>query len=830
MNFNTNTNTNSSKDENENNLKKDNFNYHNSEEYSSSSSLTSKDKDKPTKNETFNFINNNNNNNNNNKIEEKTKVVYGEEKTTKLILKALYNSKTRWDNYTNSEGPTIAMGLDSLRKGMRNAYERDVKIRYIAEITKHNINYCKELMKIADVRHIDNAKGGMAVNETEYIATAHLQEAKPVSHLIYSNVKEIVEQQQLVFESLWINAIAAEQRIKEIEEGYERIETKVLENWEDIYSKIKSLTENSEEILVCSNIGLLKLVYNSLFDIYQKILDKYDRGYHRGIRWITSINCKEDVEVARLFMDIGIKIRNIKNLPPLNYLISDKLFFSNIENFNDFNERKVFSNMLVSNDNLYVNHHRTIFEDLWKNGIDAIDVIDDVERGLDPERIEVISRSSNAEIVYLDLLKSANNEIMLIFPTVNAYIRQHKIGVLNLITDAVINRNIKVRVLVPKNKNVIQLIEQIKNKSLSPNDNNNNVNNIEFRYIHQLSGTQSTILIIDRKVSLVMELKDDTKDTFYEAIGLSTYSNSKAGVFSYISIFENLWKQTELYQKLEKANERLKENERLQKDFIHIAAHELRNPLQPILGSSEILKSIVNQKGSGNLEEKEVLVNKVKVNEILEIIVRNTKRILRLTSDVLDITKIETNSFILHKEIVDLRLFLIDYLNDYKNQLKNNTEIEFIYPMKNNHDNKVKYTPSGNSFSKLNNIENEDNGEIFTGEVDKSRIYQVISNLLDNAFKFINENGTIYINIKKSTINKQQNAIITIKDNGRGIDLDIMPRLFTKFTTKSEKGTGTGLGLFISKNIIEAHGGEIWGENNKDEKGAKFSFSLPLLT
>ena len=815
MNFKTNINTDSKGEkekENNNSLNKNISDYNNSEECSS---LTSKDKH-------YNSYKN--------KTEEKTIIVYGEDKTTKLILKALHNSKDKWDNYANSEGPTIAMGLESLRKGMRNAYERGVKIRYISEITKHNINYCKELMKIANVRHLDNAKGGMAVNEIEYIATANLQEAKPVSHLIHSNVKEIVEQQQLVFESLWINAISAEQRIKEIEEGYERIETKVLDNWEEIHNKIKSLTENSEEILICSNTGLLKLVYSSLFDVYQKILDKYDKGYHRGIRWITSINCKEDIEVVKLFMDIGIKIRNIKNLPPLNYLISDKLFFSNIENINDIQERKVINNMLISNDNLYINQYRTVFEDLWKSGIDATDILYDIERGLDPERIEVISRSTNAESVYLDLLKSANNEIMLIFPTINAFIRQHKIGVLNSIIYAAINRNIKARILVPKNKDVVNLIEQIKNKSFSSKINNNNNTNIEFRYIHQLSGSQTTILIMDRKISLVMELKDDTKDTFCEAIGLSTYSNSKAGVFSYVSIFENLWKQTELYQELESANERLKENERLHKDFIHIAAHELRNPLQPILGSSEILKSIVNKNGSGNPEEKEVVVNKDKVNEILDIVVRNTKRILRLTSDVLDITKIETNSFILHKEIVDLKLFLIDHLKDYKNQLKNNTDIELTYTNNNNHDKKVKYTASGISFSKSNNIENEDNEEIFTVEVDRSRVYQVISNLLDNAFKFINENGTVYINIKKSLINKQQYAIITIKDTGHGIDLDIMPRLFTKFATKSEKGTGTGLGLFICKNIVEAHGGKIWAENNKDANGAKFSFSLPLLT
>lgn len=140
-------------------------------------------------------------------------VVYGEDKTTELILRTLNNAKDRWDNYADSQGPTIAMGVEQLRKGMRQAYERGVKIKYLSEITNHNINYCKELMKIAEVRHVDNAKGGMAVSEDEYIATAKLQEAKPVSHLIYSNVMELVEQQQHVFKSLWINAIPATQRI-----------------------------------------------------------------------------------------------------------------------------------------------------------------------------------------------------------------------------------------------------------------------------------------------------------------------------------------------------------------------------------------------------------------------------------------------------------------------------------------------------------------------------------------------------------------------------------------------------------------------------------------
>ena len=123
-----------------------------------------------------------------------------------MILKVLSNTSVKWDNYTNSQGPSIGMGVDPIRKGFKDANKRGVKIRFITEINNNNLQYCQEFMKIAELRHIDNAKGGMAVTEKEYIATANLQEAQPVAHLIYSNVMEIIEQQQEVFESLWDKA------------------------------------------------------------------------------------------------------------------------------------------------------------------------------------------------------------------------------------------------------------------------------------------------------------------------------------------------------------------------------------------------------------------------------------------------------------------------------------------------------------------------------------------------------------------------------------------------------------------------------------------------
>jgi signal transduction histidine kinase len=108
-------------------------------------------------------------------------------------------------------------------------------------------------------------------------------------------------------------------------------------------------------------------------------------------------------------------------------------------------------------------------------------------------------------------------------------------------------------------------------------------------------------------------------------------------------------------------------------------------------------------------------------------------------------------------------------------------------------------------------------------EADKDRISQVISNLLANAVKFTNE-GVIRIAAEKNN----GEILVSIKDTGTGVDPEILPRLFTKFVTKPETG-GTGLGLFISKSIVEAHGGRIWAENNTDGKGATFYFSLPLI-
>ncbi|HKR72619.1 MAG TPA: HAMP domain-containing sensor histidine kinase, partial [Candidatus Nitrosocosmicus sp.] len=749
---------------------------------------------------------------------ERTEVIYGTEDTTKRILEVLSSTAKKWDNYTNSQGPSIGMGVNPIRKGFKEAYERGAIIRFITEINSSNLHYCEEFMKIAQLRHIDSAKGGMAVTEKEYIATANLQEAQPVAHLIYSNVMEIVEQQQEVFESLWDKAIPAEERIREIKEGYQRISTKVIDNWNEIYKNISNLAETSEEVLICSDTNMLRLAYQSLFNVYQKIMDKYEKKFHGGIRWIVSVNGNEDIELVRLFMDIGIKIKSIKSLPIINFLVTNKILLSHVENKDGTTTNDVpIKMMLSSTDPFHINYYTSIFEDLWENGIDAKDIIKDIDMGYDPERIDILSKSKNVHNLYETIVRSSKKEIMIIFPSAGAFIRQHRAGLVSSIFESVKNNNIKLKALVPSDHRISKIIQELKaDKGLL----NLEFVDMEFRVIESFLETKSTVLIVDKRISLVMELKDDSKDTFYDAIGLSTYSSSKAGVLSYVLFFENLWNQTEISMKLKKANKKLKETEGIQNDFIHVAAHELKNPLQPILLMSDVIKSILNQDELQD-DKGDIKVNKAHLNELLDIIIRNTQKISKLTNNVLDITRIESNSLRLERELTDIRKFISESIFDFNNQLNidNNK-----YSINNDTiDEKLKSNCKrlmllGEGIENSSNRSYPEIQNYYHAEIDKSRILQVLTNLIDNALKFTELNDQITIIMDKLRANDIDFMKITVKDTGKGIDSEILPKLFSKFATKSENGTG--LGLYICKNIIEAHGGQIWAQNNSDEKGA----------
>jgi two-component system sensor histidine kinase VicK len=542
-------------------------------------------------------------------VTEKTEILTNPEDIDRVIHQTFSNILHNYGTCIDASGPTVVMSIESMKKRLIAAHARGIKIKFVTEITKDNLPYCKQMMELGEMRHLDGVQGNFGVSETEYLASATLDREKLVPLLIHSNVKQIVKQQQYIFETLWNKAIPAEQRIEEIELGKEH-----------------------EFLEVCPD---------------------------------------------------GIK----------------------------------------------------------------------------------------AAQVYSQFAGLVQSEALLILPSSKALQRQYDIGILQKLVDAAAKTKAVVRIICPLDKDNAKIAEWLSDTG-GPT-------------IQLLNGdgSDSTVFVVDGRLLFRAELKSDQAEKFSDATGYAVYSNSKPTVNSFKSFFEMLWNSRLLAEKL-------KEADMLQREFIHIAAHELRTPIQPILGMAEMIESNLQEKRDGSSSP-------IKPEEI-KMIARNARRLQRLSEDILDIARIESNSLTLHKSLFNLKDVLTLLVDDCKKQIQmDGREVKVI------HEQPI-----------------DDNIELYA---DKERIMQVLGNLLSNALKFTKQ-GTITIWTEQSDDKSQ--LTVKVIDTGLGIDDTLLMRLFTKFATKSDKGTG--LGLYISKSIVEAHGGKIWAENNTDGRGATFTFTLPI--
>jgi signal transduction histidine kinase len=531
--------------------------------------------------------------------------------------------------------------------------------------------------------------------------------------------------------------------------------------------------------------------------LYEPILSSLVSLKKRGIkiRFVTEVipynipYCKKLTEIGELRHLDGIRT---------NFGIADgkQILLHGVSK-----EKDPLSQAILTSVQGLVEAQQYMFENLWNKAIPEIQKIKEIVEGIKPDVIETVTDPAKIQSLYLDLLRSTTKEIMLIIPTVNTMNHQTDVGVFALLKEIVQdhndnnNKNIDIRILAPlqknnehHNMNLFQQQEKEHNNLLSSYLFSSNP--IQFRNMETDSTTKYIIAIIDE--SLVMEIRDDTRNTFADSMGFATYSNSRATVLSYVSIFESSWKQSELGKKL-------KESEELQKDFVHIAAHELKNPIQPILGLSSLLMKTTPT------DEKEY-------QNIIKIINRNAKKLIQLTNDILDVTKIETNNLNLQMEIFNLDDLISDIVEDYNNELYNeNIKLEYEFLFSKRTDDNYKYQVTGEKILK------KEINPIYI-LADRTRITQVLTNLLNNAIKFISTYGIIKIIVEaEAKYDDGKRVHIKVKDTGSGIDSSIIHHLFSKFTTKS-KG-GTGLGLYISKRIIESHSGSICANNNENEKG-----------
>ena len=539
---------------------------------------------------------------------ERTEIFYGSEDAMKILLQAMRNVKKETVTCSDAQSAGFSMTVEPVRQGFIDFKKRGVKIRSITEITKENLEYCKQLENYVQLRHLGGVRGNFAVSETEYVATAIINEKEPVTETIYSNAKVILEQHRYFFETLWNKAIPAEQRIRELEQGIE------------------------------------------------------------------------------------------------------------------------------------------------------------------PEFLEVITDGGRAAQLIVEFAKSVKREAQLLLPQPMTMERAKKLGIWDFLIEAA-NNGAQIQVISPITTTNEHLAKEITARA----------QNIKI-----LPGPVSTpgMFIVDNKRYFRSEEKDPDASEAADAISVMIYSNNISGVESFRSLFEILWQQLEMYEKLNAQYT-------MQREFINIAAHELRTPIQALLGITDLVESKVDSSGSSSSEKVELS------KADIEMMMRNVSRLERLSANILDASRIESKTLKLKKEFFDLNQKVLHVIDDVKMSLRRGTNNITII--------------SNTMIDKL---------EVYA---DKTRIFQVLSNLIRNAIRFSNEEGaTITVNIGQ----KEGHAVVEVRDNGRGIDPQIMPTLFTKFATKSHQGIG--LGLYISKSIVEAHGGMIWAENNKDGKGATFTFTLPI--
>ncbi|HET9357616.1 MAG TPA: HAMP domain-containing sensor histidine kinase [Nitrososphaeraceae archaeon] len=481
----------------------------------------------------------------------------------------------------------------------------------------------------------------------------------------------------------------------------------------------------------------------------------FEDAKRRGVRllYITEIT-KENLAYCKQLMPMVDELRHLDGIKG-NFYISESGYLAPAT----FHEKgKPASQIIYSNVKELIDHQKYVFDSFWDKAIAAEQRIREIEEGREPDFYEVITDNEKASQTLIDLAISVKREALFFLPNSKAMVRLDRIGIIDYTIKASQNGAI-VKIICPLSDENSQIVKRISEGAPQ---------------VQVLNGNNSPygMYIVDSERFLRAELKQPEAEMFSEAIGLVVYSNRRITVDSFKSIFELLWNERTLV-------EELKRTDSMQKEFINIASHEMKTPTQAIMGFSEILE-----------------VYPEKSKEMIEAIKRNARRLHRLTNDILDVTRIESQTLKLVKEKVNINEKILNVINDVKNQIQNPDKLKIM-------------------FSEL--------AEPVYVQADKTRLYQVISNLLTNAIKFTKE-GTISISVDVNNNNNE--LIVTVKDSGEGIDSVIMPRLFKKFATRSE--VGTGLGLYISKNIIEAHGGKMWAENNSNGKGAIFSFSLPI--
>ncbi len=516
------------------------------------------------------------------------------------------------------------------------------------------------------------------------------------------------------------------------------------------------------------------------------------RNLGKRVRYVTNIE-NVNLESCKKMSKI-VELRHLDNIQG-GIIINDFEYLSLLESRNvDPDSTPIH---IYSKNKWLVEQQQLIFDMLWEKAIPAKIRIKQIEQGLERDVCELITDENNIIIKYEQALNSLTKELCIFYSLSDEDVSHERIG--QKISE-IINYASK-----SKSKDIKIVVIVLTNSSSSRTDPLTEFNQIKhnydvrIKYMNKESANSPLsrdlmILTVDRKELFISEMKsfeEKYRSIFENDVNFTIHSNNRSIVSTYVSILEMLWRQDELYKKSEMAITQLKIQEKLQKEFVHNFANGLRNPLQPILGFSEIL---LEKKGDFN-----------KYSDIIEIINACAQKLAKHVNNMIDITEIENDTFMLNKENFDLVKLIREITEQLKKNILSNSKKNF------------------NIFTNVSDL------IIYA---DKNRIKFTIENVIANAID-IPDAKNIKIFVEKTSSSSRQNenknecdVTVTIIDDGTGIDRMILPSLFSKFVADSRDGLG--LGLYLAKNIINRHGGEMWAENNKNGKGATIRLSLPV--
>ena len=781
--------------------------------------------------------------------EGRTRVFYGVDNALAYGKRFMEHAKSKMDITFDQNAPSIVIKIPMYYENYKKILKRGGKIRCITIITMENLPYCKELLNIvSELRHLDGLKGGIATNESEYMATTILREAEPLTEVIYSNAVEVVSQGQYIFDALWNNAIPAHKKIKEIEQGITLEKTDVVVGEGNALRVIKNfLLQAKDRLEICLDssgptaIAKVKGYKTGLSEA---------RNNLAKIRVLTEVT-KDNLSYCKELNDFVDEIRHLDTIKG-NFAITGSEYISTPMALG----LHPVSELIYSTVNGIVEQQQYIFDILWNKAIPFVKKVQEIEEGVEIEFVEVINDPIKSKDILTKNLKSPENEILLFIPTSMLLLLQNEMGLTEMMNRFSNNSTINIRVLLSSKSGTVKSGLDI-GRVLSYKGQNN----ISIRYLENDSEFKSlertAIVIIDKRICILLELNDDYHNfSIKNSLKYLIFSNNKTFVSSYISVFQSLWRSFDLLkqlkeidnkvifqeanlenqivrqteyllkinndlealnreyvrkdEELKKTNEELLNSNIVKNEFISMISHELRTPLVPIKGYTEML---LNPKLLGELNEKQL--------KAIQSIYRNVKKQESLVEDILDSTKLDLGQLNLLKKDVIIPDLFANVIKDIK-FMADEKHVDILIDIDTNIEKNKVYC-------------------------DEKRIEQVLSNLIKNSIDFVPpKGGKIVLHVEKKekqlinahTKNKHKYyddvshfMVFTVRDNGPGISRDKIGNLFRRFyqidTSVTRSHAGTGLGLVICKGIVEAHGGQIWVDENQTN-GCCVSFSLPL--